>query len=197
MTAKIIKALGVSAMLGFSAMPLCAFAVNPDDAEVQVTINPSISMTLTNHATVSLDTNTTKIGKSDSFYSEVKVSTNAMNGYTVSVKEKSDGDAKADLKNAATGAVIEAKDGEPVAGVATWAIKSAATGSAATTYKAVPGKDATGLVLVNKGMSNATSKTYVDDITDVEYAVSSGNSTIPSGTYVTTITYTATANANS
>lgn len=194
MTAKFIKALGVAAALGVSAMPLTTFATNPDNADVEVTINPSISMTLTNHASVSLDTNATKIGKTDGFYSNIKVSTNSMYGYNVTVKEASDGDTTADLKNATTGKAITAADGTPVASVATWAIKSSATGSAATTYKAVPGKSADGLVLINKGISTSETKTYVDDETDVEYAVSSGNSTIPSGTYVTTITYTAAAN---
>ncbi len=186
MTAKIIKALGVSAALGVAAMPLTTFAANSAAAEgdVTVTINPTISMTLdSSKATATLDPNTVK---SSDFYTTAKVSTNAAKGYTLSVKDKNtdsalflNGDTSATQK-------ISAAAGEPTAATATWAVKDSNDD-----WVAMPASGSTALTIKNSGAKTAP---VSDEATNIEYAVSSGNSTIISGTYKTTVVVTATVN---
>jgi len=187
MTAKIIKALGVSAALGVAAMPLTTFAANPTaEGDVTVTINPAISMTLdSTNATATLDPNTVK---SSNFYTTATVSTNATKGYTLSVIDKNADSAL--FLNGDTGATqkISAAAGQPTAATATWAVKDSNNA-----WVAMPDSEDTALIIKNSG---AQTTPVSNEATNIEYAVSSGNSTIVSGTYKTTVVVTATVNNN-
>ena len=198
MTAKIIKGLGVAAALGMAVMPLAAFAATDSkEAEVTVTINPSIALALDNtkgNATLNANESTAATGHAykDNFYTVAKVSTNAAAGYTVSVKDK-EADASLILNSDNK---IPAAAGEPAAATATWAVKDS-TGA----WVAMPASTATNGVItktvsaLSVPVSGAIAEGQANSgQSKIEYAVSSGDHTVLSGAYSTTVVVTATTN---
>ncbi len=184
MTAKIIKALGVSAALGVAAMPLTTFAVTPAtaDATVNVTINPTISLALTaNSTSTSLDPGTADI---TNMSIEAKVSTNAKGGYTLTLRDK---DETTDLVHATlTSFKIPTSTATPEAGTKSWAVK----GGAISSWTAMPKSTETALTI--KSATALTNAVINNEATTTQYGVGL-DSSLASGTYSDTVVYTATA----
>ena len=185
MTAKIIKALGVSAALGIAAMPLTTFAVDPatGDADVSVTINPSISMTLdTSSVSTAIDLSAADI---TTMKIKASVSTNARGGYTL---ELNDQDTDTALRHETLNSPykIDTSAAAPTAGTSSWAVK----GGEVTNWTAMPASNGTALTL--KSAAAPTNGIISNEQTEVTYGVASGND-LASGTYSDTVVYTATA----
>lgn len=184
MTAKIFKALGLAAGLGVAAMPLASYAVDPAtaDAAVNVTINPVISMSLDADSTsVSMDPNTVNL---TTLSTTAKVSTNAQGGYKLTLADK---DTDTNLVHTTlTNFKIGTSTATPAAGTASWAVK----GGNISSWTAMPASNGTALTL--KSATALTSAVITDEETTVTYGVGL-DSSLASGTYTDTVTFTATA----
>lgn len=178
-TTKMIAALGATTALGFAALPLSTFAVDPvsgNSASAEVTVTATVGSAIA----IALDSATKSIpvsaNSTATATTTVTVSTNDVDGYTLTVKDK---DATTALVNGTysipTGTNI-------TAGTSAWAIK----GGDQTNYAAVPANNGTPITLKANGTSLAA-----DEQTTVTYGVSTSASQA-AGDYSDIVVYTAT-----
>ncbi len=186
---KIIAALGVVAGIGVAALPLTSYAAE-NDVTVTVNVSSAISQNITSTNTVTLapnaaDTSTMKINSS--------ISTNDLDGYTITVKDK---DTNTALVHTTTPAhTIPTGAGQPTAGTASWAVKAAAaysgqTAGLNTTWTAMPASSASPLTLRNKSAGAAVT---TNEVSTLEIGVATAAAQ-PTGAYADTIVFTANSN---
>lgn len=185
-------------VLGIAFVPLVASAATTSaNTVINASINAVISMTTTTPVTISLTP--TPGGVVSSSSDTVSVSTNNALGYFLTL---ADNDADTNLVNGANNIAAHAgtQASPTVLALNTWGYRvdtvggfgagptSAETnnGSSTTTWAGVP---ATG----SPNTLKTTSTTATNDTTTVWYGVRV-NTTLPSGTYTDTVTYTATTN---
>ena len=185
---KVIAGLGVAAALGMAVMPFAgAFALDPTsattddsaDVEVEIIIDSAIALSVD---AAKVSTNMDTSDADETLSTAVTVSTNDVDGYTLTVID-------ADATNAltatgVTGGTIAAYTSPvsaPTAGTAGWGLK----GGDVSQYTGVPVSTGTALTLKANGTAQAA-----DEVTNVTYGVATAANQ-PTGTYSDTITYTA------
>lgn len=180
---KVIAGLGVVAGFGAAMLPLSSYAVDKD-VTLTVNVGSSIVLDATAPASASLNINAADL---TTMFSDITVSTNSTNGYNVKIASASE---EVDLKS--NGNSIPAKDGEPTAGVSSWALKAdqaydGITSDFNTTWKKLPKASETALTLKNKtGVANK-------DKTKVLFGVATSHDQAI-GTYTGSVRITAVAN---
>lgn len=185
---KIIAALGVVAGLGVSTLPLTSYAAESHQT-VSVTVESNISVGVTPSGSVSLAPNGVAL---DQLKHTIKVSTNNLNGYTLTVKDK-DADT-ALVHSTKTSIKIPSTDATPTSGTSSWAVQTAAaytgmTSGLNTSWKAMPASTASGLIIKKSGAIN---NALTNDTTELKIGVALSESQ-ETGTYSDEITYTAIA----
>lgn len=180
---KIIAGLGVAAALGVAAMPFAgAFALAPtpgatsesENVEVEVIIDSAIALDVdAAKVSVNMDTN----DKDETMQTVATVSTNDLDGYTLTVK---DSDTTTALTSAASDTIPTGTS--IVAGTSAWGIK----GGDLSSYTAMVASDSQAPVTI---LANGTAEA-ADETTTITYGVSTANNQA-TGTYTDTIVYTA------
>lgn len=171
---KIIAGLGVATALGVAALPVAGTFAESASVDVTVNVGSTIAISADSPAAVTMNPDQ----KTSSNAANVTVSTNSLNGYTLSVK---DADSNTALVNG-NGDTIPALGGALSAGTAGWNITGGNLNNAAIS--------ATDQVVKTNNNSNHTA--IANDVTAMTYNFATGTAQMQ-GTYVDTIIYTATA----
>lgn len=189
-TTKFIAALGVVAGIGVAALPLTSYAAE-QHLTITATVDSSISLSLSGTNTLTVGSNAVNL---DTASTTASVTTNSLKGYTLSVTDK---DAVTDLTHTTqSDKKIAAQDGTPTAGTSTWAVQAGGnytgmTSGLDTSWKAMPAKGGTALVIKNSG---AVTSAINQDQTTLKYGVATAANQ-ESGEYTNEITFTATVNS--
>ena len=180
-TSKTIAALGMVAALGVAALPFGAFALDPTIDVADDTGNVDLSVTISEAIALSLDASSKSTSmdtsdKDETMQTTATVSTNSLDGYTLTVKDSDTTTAltSANSDTIPTGTSI-------AAGTSAWGIK----GGDLSAYTAMVASTGTAITVVANGTASAS-----DETTTVTYGVSTAANQA-SGTYTDTITYTA------
>lgn len=198
----IIPTLAAAAALGVAALPLggvfAASTTSPaGDTTIQVTVGSTIAISVTSANVTATMTPNQKLAAPLS--NTLRVTTNNLKGYSLSVAEKKDSTAGADNTGALVSTdntdKIPALAGSLTAGTAGWnlscksvapAVAANATGACeASTSNVAVSTTATTLVKNENG-----NKMPVDDTITINYDVATGAAQLE-GKYQDTITYTA------
>ena len=186
---KFIAAFGIVAGLGIAALPIASASADTSDVEVSVSVDSAISLAMS--GTTSISALAPNAADLTTMSSTATVSTNDLDGYTLTVIDK---DTVTALTNANSD-TIPAATATPTAGTAGWGVQTseAYTGMDTglnTAWTAMPASTGTALTLKNTGTQTAATSA---DTTVLKYGVATAAAQ-PTGTYTDTIVFTATAN---
>ena len=205
----IVAGLGVVAGLGAMVLPMSAYADNTTgQTRVTVSISPVISMSLesfyggSSHGVLVCNSYTNPQCSGDaqevrttlypnqadltSMYTNILVTTNDLTGYNLTLIDADDNNSLVSANND----TIAAINTTPVAGTAPgWAVSI----DDGTTWQQVPAAHTAGVANtpITVKSPGASSTVYTNDASKVRYGVATSSSQ-PTGTYVDTVTFTAT-----
>jgi len=183
---KAIAVLGVVAGLGVAALPLSSYAVSKTaNTTAQAVVGDSIAITI-DDATVTMN-NVVANEDVNEQSTNVKIQTNATNGYQVQIKDTDGTDLALKPASGATGTAAGIAAGVPAKGTNAWGYKANATDTDITVltsdYTAITGSNKK---IAEKSGPSATA----GDTIQLTFGVTV-DTTIAAGTYANEVTLTA------